>query len=119
MPTRDPFSGEPLVVTRLESASGNAFEGRFELGWLGALTAEQLDFVGLLLARRNNIQKLAADLGVAYNTCRNRLEDIARIAASTFSGVGTDRLQILEQLARGVISREEAGRLLGEDEAKG
>ncbi|HEX7166918.1 MAG TPA: DUF2089 family protein [Acidimicrobiales bacterium] len=76
LPTRDPFTGGDVVVTRLETASGVAIEGRFSLGWVGRLTPQQLDFVGLLLERRNNLQKLAADLGIAYNTARSRFEEI-------------------------------------------
>lgn len=76
-PTRDPFGRGPLVVTRLESpGTGVRIEGHFTLGWVGQLTREQLDFVGLLLARRNNLQQLADDLGVAYNTARARLDDV-------------------------------------------
>ena len=77
LPTRDPFGRGRLVVTRLESEdTGVVIEGQFGLGWVGELTREQLDFVGLLLARRNNLQQLADDLGVAYNTARARLDDI-------------------------------------------
>lgn len=77
LPTRDPFGRGPLVVTRLESpGTGVTIEGRFALGWVGQLTREQLDFVGLLLTRRNNLQQLADDLGVAYNTARSRLDEI-------------------------------------------
>jgi hypothetical protein len=75
--TRDPASGGEMVVTRLESTeSGTVLEGRFSLGWVGKLTPEQLDFVGLLLKHRNNLQKLANDLGVAYNTARVRLDEV-------------------------------------------
>jgi hypothetical protein len=75
--TRDPASGGELIVTRLESPqSGVVIEGQFSLGWIGKLTPEQIDFVGVLLRYRNNIQRIATDLGVAYNTARSRLDDI-------------------------------------------
>ena len=75
--TRDPVSGGELIVTRLECpASGIVIEGRFSLGWIGRLTVEQLEFAGLLVRHRGNVQKVAAELGVAYNTARNRLDDI-------------------------------------------
>ena len=61
--TRDPVSGHELIVTRLECPkSGIVIEGQFDLGWIGRLTREQLDFVELLVKNRGNIQKLAADL---------------------------------------------------------
>lgn len=75
--TRDPATGGELLVTRLETVDGAlAIEGRFSLGWVGQLTAEQLDFVGVLLRNRNNLQRLANELGVAYNTARARLDEV-------------------------------------------
>ena len=123
LPTRDPFSGGPLVATRLENpATGTAFEGRFSLGWVGELTSEQLDFVGLLLARRNNLQKLAADLGIAYNTARGRHDEIARCLSGGADGdddltSATDERRrrvrgVLERLAAGELSPEDADSLL-------
>jgi hypothetical protein len=120
LPTQDPFDGGPLVVTRLVNpSSGNAFEGRFTLGWLGSLSAEQIDFVGLLLLRRNNLQKLAADLGIAYNTARTRLEEIVRaLGGSVDEPVPGQRAaageirDVLERLAAGEISSEDAEKLI-------
>src|SRR6476620_7025530 len=75
--TRDPVSGGELIVTRLESPqSGIVIEGAFSLGWIGRLTPEQLEFVGHFVRSRGNAQKGAADLNIAYNTARNRLDDI-------------------------------------------
>src|SRR5579875_2377843 len=75
--THDPVSGGELIVTRLESPdSGIVILGRFSLGWMGRLTPEQLEFVGLLVRNRGNVQRLAAEIGVAYNTARSRLDDI-------------------------------------------
>src|SRR5215472_5095090 len=75
--TRDPVTGGGLIVTRLEAPqSGLVIEGAFSLGWVGRLTPEQLEFVGLLVRNRGNVQKVAADQNIAYNTARNRLDDI-------------------------------------------
>lgn len=79
MPTRDPLTGGDLVVTRLEGVeSGITIEGRFDLGWIGRLTNEQLEFVGVLLRYRNNLQRLANEMGVSYNTARARLDDVVK-----------------------------------------
>ena len=75
--TQDPVNGDELIVTRLEGQrSGIVIEGRFSLDWIGRLTPQQLTFVGLLVKHRGNIQRLAADLNVAYNTARNHLDEI-------------------------------------------
>lgn len=108
--TRDPASGAELIVTRLECpASGVVIEGRFSLGWIGRLTPEQLDFLGLLVKHRNNLQKLAGELGVAYNTARSRLDDIVDAVGGTSAPAGSShRLEILDRLAAGELGLEEA-----------
>ncbi len=112
--TRDPVSGEELIVTRLECpASGIKIEGSFSLGWIGRLTREQLDFVEQLVKYRGNIQKLAAERNVAYNTARSRLDDIVTALGGTpeFDG-RVDRRVVLDKLAAKEISVEEAMKLL-------
>ncbi len=112
--TRDPVSGEELIVTRLECpASGVTIEGRFSLGWIGRLTREQLDFVEMLVKYRGNIQKLAMEMNVAYNTARSRLDEIVAALGGTPESDGrVDRRVILDRLAAKEISVEEAMRLL-------
>jgi hypothetical protein len=108
LPTRDPFTGDELIVTRLECpATGTAIEGQFSLGWLGKLTVEQIEFVGLLLRHRNNLQRVAQLLGVAYNTARSRLDDIVT-AIDGEPQPGSSRIRILDRLAAGEISTQEA-----------
>ena len=112
--TRDPISGNELIVTRLECPqSGIVIEGRFNLGWIGRLTREQLDFVELLVKNRGNIQKLAQDLDMAYNTARSRLDEIVTALGGAPEGDGrTDRRLILDRLSAKEISVEEAMRML-------
>jgi hypothetical protein len=112
--TRDPVSGNELIVTRLECPhSGVVIEGRFTLGWIGRLSREQLDFVELLVKNRGNIQKLAADLDIAYNTARSRLDEIVSALGGVPENDGrVDRRLVLDRLAAKEISVEEAMRLL-------
>jgi hypothetical protein len=104
------------VVTRLESPeSGIVIEGEFSLGWVGRLSPEQLEFVGLLLRNRANVQKVASELGVAYNTARSRLDDIVAALGGvpeTEVEEGSSRSDVLDRLAAGEISFEEAMRRL-------
>ncbi len=116
--TRDPASGGELLVTRLECPeSGVVIEGNFSLGWIARLTPEQLEFVGLLVRHRGNVQRLAAEIGVAYNTARNRLDDIVAALegghdARSRPDARAARLDVLDRLAAGEIDVEEAARLL-------
>lgn len=112
--TRDPVSGDELIVTRLECpSSGIVIEGRFNLGWIGRLTREQLDFVEMLVKYRGNIQKLAVEMNVAYNTARSRLDEIVTALGGTPESDGrVDRRAVLDKLAAKEISVEEAMRLM-------
>jgi hypothetical protein len=113
--TRDPATGAELIVTRLESPeSGIVIDGAFSLGWVGQLTPEQLDFVGALLRNRGNVQRLAGELGVAYNTARARLDEIVRALGGQPEAAdeGPARTEVLDALAAGEITYEEAMRRL-------
>ena len=112
------------MVTRLESPeSGVVIEGAFSLGWVGRLTPEQMEFVGLLVRNRGNVQKVAADQNIAYNTARNRLDDIvAALEAPDTTEDAADRAEreharrteVLERLSKGEIEFDEALRLLAQ-----
>jgi hypothetical protein len=112
--TRDPVSGNELIVTRLECPqSGIVIEGQFSLGWIGRLSREQLDFVELLVKNRGNIQKLAGELDIAYNTARSRLDEIVTaLGGVPENAERPDRRLVLDRLAAKEISVEEAMRQL-------
>lgn len=111
--TRDPASGRELIVTRLESPdTGVTIEGAFSLGWVDRLTAEQLEFVGVLLRNRGNAQKAAAEMGMAYNTARNRLDEIVTALGGTADADRPDRTDILNRIASGELSAEDGAKLL-------
>jgi hypothetical protein len=109
--TKDPVTGGDLIVTRLESPdTGIVIEGHFDLGWIGRLTREQLDFVGLLLRYRTNLQKLADELGIAYNTARSRLDDVVAAlgdASPPKATPNTNRSELIEKLAAGELTVDE------------
>jgi hypothetical protein len=116
--TRDPVSGGELIVTRLEAPqSGLVIEGAFSLGWVGRLTPEQLEFVGLLVRNRGNVQKVAADQNIAYNTARNRLDDIVAALGESLELEEEERarrINVLRRLSVGELEFDEALRLLEE-----
>jgi hypothetical protein len=112
--TRDPVTGDELIATRLECpASGVVIEGQFSLGWPARLTADQLAFVHVLTLHRGNVQKVAAALGMAYNTARSRLDDIvAALDTLPPAAPSETRLETLDRLAVGEIDFPEALRRL-------
>jgi hypothetical protein len=115
--TRDPATGKEMIATRLECPeSGVVVEGRFSLGWMGRLASDQLDFVGLLLKHRNNLQKLASELGVAYNTARSRLDDIVESVGGVMEPKrDPHREEVLDKLASKQIDFDEAMKQLRGD----
>ena len=94
-----------------------SLEGRFALGWIGRLSRDQLNFVELLVKNRGNINSVAGELKIAYNTARSRLDDI--VAALGYVVPASERRagrnEILSRLEAGEISVEEAARLLRSD----
>jgi hypothetical protein len=110
-----PVCGGPLHVTRMECGEcHSALEGRFTLGRLGRLSREQLDKVELMVKNRGNINGVANDLKVAYNTARSRLDDIVATLGYNLPPEDgrPDRRAVLDRLASKEISVEEAMRLL-------
>ncbi len=110
--TRCPICDGELRATRLDCTNCHgAVEGEFELGLLKRLSAEQLQLITLLVRNRGNMNRVATDLGVHYNTVRNRMDELA--VAMGFGDAPSppadrQRVDILEQLGRGEISPEAA-----------
>jgi hypothetical protein len=112
--TKDPVTGGELIVTRLECPeSGILIEGKFSMGWIARLTSDQLAFVGLLVKHRGNLQKVAVDMDVSYNTARNRMDEVVEALEDLpVRRVALNRMAVLERLSAGELSFEEAMYLL-------
>jgi hypothetical protein len=115
--TTCPVCGGALHAVRLSCGECHtSLDGEFTLGWLGRLTREQLEFVELMVKNRGNINGVAGELKIAYNTARSRLDDIVEAlgysAAVTETNGRTDRRAVLDRLASKEISVEDAMKLL-------
>ena len=119
-----PICKETLEVTRLHCPNcDTTIEGHFVLGRLSQLSTEQLAFVETFVRCEGKINRVGEELGVSYPTVRSRLTDVIRAlgyeVGQEEEPVGTipdeERKAILEQLAQGKITSEEAvKRLRGE-----
>ena len=107
---RGPFHVTALACDRCASR----LEGDFALGWLAQLNAEQLEFVRLMVRNRGNINSVAAELKIAYNTARSRLDDIvlAMGGPPVPPPPPVDRRVVLDRLSTGELSVDEAMRIL-------
>lgn len=112
-----PVCNDDLLVTRLECRNcGSTLEGRFSLSRLCQLTPEQLHFVEVFLRCEGKITRVQEDLGLSYPTVRSRLNEVIRAlgyqAGEGFAADEEQRRSILDDLAQGKLSAEEAIQLL-------
>lgn len=116
---RCPVCHDVMSVTRLHCRNcDTTIEGHFSLGPLFELTPEQLAFVELFIKCEGKINKVGEELGVSYPTVRNRLNEVIEALGYEIDDhdeaplSSDERQAILEQLASGDITSDEAVRLL-------
>jgi len=88
-------------------------EGRFSLGRFHRLTPEQLQFAETFIRCEGKITRVEAEMGLSYPTVRGRLHDLIRalgyeVGPEPVSVSPEERRGILEELAQGKISAEDA-----------
>lgn len=105
--------GQEMDVVRLKcSACDLALEGKLALPPLAKLSAEDQRFVIAFVRVHGNIKKMEELFAISYPTVKNRLNAIARKLDETFKAPD-DRSAVLDRLARGEITVDEALKLLG------
>ena len=119
-PGKCPICGQDLTVTRLHCRScDSALEGHFELGRFNQLDPEQLRFVETFIRCEGKLNKVQEEVKLSYPTVRSRLLDVIRALGYEVQeepGMSPEqRKVILDDLAQGKISSEEAIRLLQGD----
>jgi hypothetical protein len=118
-----PICGENLTVTRLHCRScDTTIEGQFSLGMLELLSREQMAFVETFIRCEGKLNRMEKETGLSYPTLRSRLTDLIRAMgyevgqeepAFAPSGISDEeRRKVLDDLARGKISSEQALKLL-------
>lgn len=140
LPERCPFCSTPVTTVKQYTCNscGTTFDGHFALcdvaHPLTRLTGEQLDFVLAFVQCEGKLNRLEAELGVSYPTVRNRLNEVIMALGGEPQGEAESvappiepspvppidesggaphtRKQILDDLAAGKLSPEEAMKLL-------
>ena len=113
-----PVWGETLSVTRLHCrACDSTLEGQFSLGRFYQLSPEQLAFVETFIRCEGKLTRLQDELSMSYPAARARLTEVIRalgyeVRDEEPSVPAEKRKSILEQLAAGQISSEDAVELL-------
>jgi hypothetical protein len=93
-------------------------------GPFSQLNSEQLKFVETFVRCEGKITRMEVEIGLSYPTIRNRLHEVIRALGyepggdeAVQAGLSDEqRQQILEKLDQGLISAEEAMRLIKEAE---
>lgn len=123
---RCPMCEAELVVTHLRcERCGTGLEGAFRLTKFDRLPREQLRFIEVFIKNRGVIRDVERELDISYPTVRSRLDEVIRSLGyeagaespppppPAAGGVSPERRrQILDQLAAGQISADEAVALL-------
>jgi hypothetical protein len=121
MLTTCPVCRDQLAITRMHCRNcDTAIEGYFDIGRLGRLSTEQLEFVETFLRCEGKLSRMEPELDMSYPTLRARLTDVIRtmgfqVGPETAGLDEEERHQILEDLASGKLSSDEAMRLLESD----
>ncbi len=114
---RCPICHDTLQVAELYCANcDTTLSGRFDLGRFQSLTSEQLAFAEVFIRCEGKITRVESELGLSYPTVRNRLNDLIRALGYAVREEqrlsAEERRTILNRLAEGEISSEEAVELL-------
>jgi len=112
-----PVCGGSMIVTRLRCENcGTAIEGNFELGRLYRLSPEQVRFVETFIRCEGKLNRVQELLGISYPTARSRLLEVIKALGYEVREepiiTPEKRRAILDELAQGRISVEEAVRKL-------
>jgi hypothetical protein len=127
---RCPMCEGDLVVTHLRCQQcGTGLEGVFHLNKFDRLSREQLRFVDVFMKNRGVIRDVERELGISYPTVRSRLDEVVHALGYESPGTlppegpppaapprpapgaapaGPDRRSILDRLAAGEITADEA-----------
>lgn len=108
-PRACPVCGEQLALTRLSCPDCETeLSGVFEACEYCSLEAEDRDVLRVFLRSRGNMKDLERHLGVSYPTARARFDKLLRRLGLEPAEESSERLTLLESLARGEIDVGEA-----------
>lgn len=128
LPSRCPICEQEIHVTALECAHcGTEIRGRFETGRFARLATSDLYFIELFVKNRGNAYRVAEEMEIPYSGVRARLTDIIRAMGYETEQEshedppvsGERRKEILEQVADGTLSSDQAVQLLQSAHSQG
>lgn len=120
LPTRSPFDGGEVVVTRFYCPGSDvSVEGRFAVvAPFAQLSPEQLYFVETFVRCEGKLSRLEGELNLSYPTLRSRLHDIIRALGyepGKDEAGKDDAVAVSEERRRVVLADLDAGRISFDD----
>ena len=118
IPTQCPSCQHNLEITRLSCGNcGTDISGHFPPDPFSKLDGNDFDFIVLFVKTKGNIREMERELGISYWSIRTKLNEIVeRLGAEEHPDEtetqSSERQVILEQLNEGLISVQEAARML-------
>ena len=107
--------GAALIVERVRLAdSGIAIEGQFAAPQLAQLPVEDQVFVAAFVRAHGSIKEMEQVFGVSYPTIKARLNRISQALEFVDTNPAPARSDVLDRLAQGEITAEDALRELEE-----
>src|SRR5277367_2323745 len=104
-----------MVVERVRLADKDvSIEGEFELPQLARLSAEDQVFVAAFVRSHGSIKEMEQVFGVSYPTIKARLNRISERLEFVDTNPAPARGDVLDRLARGEITADDAIRALEE-----
>ncbi len=101
--------GKAIVIERVRLAGSSVtVEGEFELPPLASLSLEDQVFVAAFVRSHGSIKEMERLFGVSYPTVKNRLNRIGKALGFMEVRPTASRSDILDRLAKGEISVDEA-----------
>jgi hypothetical protein len=118
---RCPVCDNPLTITKLGcDKCGITLEGQFTGCRFCQLSNEHRSFAETFIKCRGNIKEVERELGISYPTVRGRLDGLIEALGYRVDRSADDveaaarRKEILDSLAKGDITPEDAVRMLKE-----
>jgi len=119
--SRCPVCDQPLTITRLHCRNcDTTIDGHFALRTFDQLTQEQLAFMETFVRCEGKLNRMEKEMGLSYPTLRSRLTDLIRAMgyevgqeeAAAPVMADDERRKVLDDIAAGKISSEQALKLL-------
>ena len=109
-PFNCPVCNEKLALTRLTCpACSTELSGGFVTCEFCALSDDEREVLRVFLASRGNMKELERHLGVSYPTARARFDSLlTKIGIERPAAAAPSRVELMEQVARGEISVDDA-----------